>query len=170
MRCVQPMQPDAAGCACCRARCGLCGLLASCPALRLRSGARRERRGEKWAPGIIFALKKNHSPYLIVILPAKFKVVMSGRTRRTPVATAHTRDPAPASRGRRRGAHVPRTIVIVIAPVPRVASLCAGEPATPVTADPGAHRRPGGRVDERTRALQLHPLLPLHTSFCSIKM
>ncbi len=40
-------------------------------------------------------------------------------------------------------------IVIVIVPVPRVASLCAGEPATPETADPGAaapaHRRPGLR-------------------------
>jgi hypothetical protein len=145
VRCVQPMQPDAAGCACCRARCGPCGLVP-----RVASGARRERRGEKWAPGIIFAHKESLTVHLTILSYARPHTPGGGRRRtRATIVISHK-------------------IVIVIVPVPRVASLCAGEPATPETADPGAgHRHPGdrgcgARRRERTRALQLHPL---HTSF-----
>jgi len=110
--------------------------VASCPGVA--SGARRERREEKWAPGIIFAHKESLTVHLTILSYARPHTPGGGRRRtRATIVISHK-------------------IVIVIVPVPRVASLCAGEPATPETADPGAgHRHPGDRGCGARRAVDV---------------
>jgi len=56
--------------------------VASCPGVA--SGARRERRGEKWAPGIIFA----HKESLTVLDHSKLCAAAQAHTRRG--GRAHT--------------------------------------------------------------------------------